>query len=107
MKQKADYFIRVFSGSARDYVCDNYTTEMDYDQLVNVILTEYDSDARQLEAQSELELLTLDNIMEEDSVTTVNVGLDRLVTPVNQLTRYLRSAVMNQKWAEPALSQIT
>lgn len=54
-QQKAEYFIDVFSGSARDHFFDNCTTEMTYRELVDVMLSEYDSDARQFEAQSELE----------------------------------------------------
>ena len=120
-KQKAEYFINVFSGSARDFFFDNCTTSMNYIELVQVMLSEYDSDARQLEAQSELEMLSIEKIMREEDVTSLNVGLDRLVTRVNNLTpqcpeqfrsekhkvRYLRAAVLKQKWAEAGLSQIT
>lgn len=59
--------------------------------------------------------------MREEEIANLNVGLDRLLTRVNHLTpqcpeqfksekhkiRYLRAAIMMQKWAEPALSQIT
>lgn len=85
------------------------------------MLSEYDSDARHLEAQSDLEKLSVKNVMPEEDVTILNVGLDRPVKRVNSLApqcpeqccsdkhkvRYLRAALLNWNRAEPALSQFT
>lgn len=50
LKQKADYFINIFSGSACDFFFENCTMEMTFPELANVMIVEYESDARQLEA---------------------------------------------------------
>ena len=85
------------------------------------MVTEFDSDPRQLEAQSELEGLTLTKIMGKSGDFNFNISLDQLVKRNNSLTpqcprqfrsddnkiRCLRSAVLQQDWATPALSQIT
>lgn len=82
------------------------------------MLAEYDSDERQLEAQSELESLKLPKIMQENDTPSLSVSLDRLFTRINSPTpqghrqfrseenkiRYLRSAVLHQKCAAPRLA---
>lgn len=120
-KQKADYFINAFAGSAREFFFENCNMSMTYRQLVDVMLTEYDSDARQLEAQAEVESLSLETLMEQEEITNLNIGLDHLITKINTLTpqcprefrsnknkvRFLRSAVIKQRWADQAVGQIT
>lgn len=120
-KMKSSFFNIIFTGPARKYFLDHRITDMSYREQFEVMLKEYDHDARQLEAQSELECLTLTKIMKETDATNVSVGLDRLVTRINTLTQQclslcrsdnhkictLRSALLQQDRAIPAISQIT
>ena len=120
-KQRALFFINAFSGTAKDFFCDNCKPEMSYEQLVGMMLTEYDNDARQLAAQSELENITLRKVMKEEEITDLGRGLKRLIDRIVKLNpqcpqefrteknriRYLRSAVMKESWADNAISHIT
>ena len=77
------------------------------------MITEFDSDANQLEAQNSLELLTLEKIMREDDESDPKVALENLIIRINNLTpqcpkefrseknmiRYLRQAVLQENWA--------
>lgn len=60
---------------------------MRYEEFVKVILDEYDNDARQLAAQSELERLTFDQAMLEVDSKSLDSGLTFLVDKINVLTR--------------------
>lgn len=59
---------------------------MQYEELVKVILGEYDNDARQLAAQSELERLTFEQAMLEVDSNSLDCGLTFLVDKINVLT---------------------
>lgn len=52
---------------------------MSFDKKVKVMLTEFHSDARQQESQSELESVTLSRMIEETDTSNVIVGLDLFV----------------------------
>lgn len=89
--------------------------------MCDLLLRQYDSDARQLSVQSELESTTLEAVMVRENLTDLQRGLSRLIETVEHLTpqctpafrsernkiRFLRSAVLLQPWAKPAISQIT
>lgn len=70
---KADYFVNDFSSSARDHIFDNCTPDMTCCQLIDVMFSEYDSDARQLEAQCELEMFSLEKVKKEEEITKLNL----------------------------------
>ena len=120
-EQKRNLFVNIFSGPARDFYFDNTREEMGYRQLVRVMIDEYDSDARRLAVQSELEMLTLHRLMVEKGISDEGVGLSKLVERINVLTpqcppnfrsesnkiRYLRSAVLDRDWAQTPVSNIT
>ena len=81
----------------------------------------YNSDARKLSLQSEMDSLDLATFMQKHEITDFSMGLKRLVDSVNGLApqlfhgfgdgkhkiRYLRRAVMSFDWARNPLSQIT
>lgn len=58
---------------------------MNFEELVDVILREYESDARQLEAQSEIESLSLETILSQNGITRLSLGLDQVVATVDNL----------------------
>lgn len=94
---------------------------MSYDELVKVLLDEYDNDARQLAAQSEIERLAFDQSMLEEDSQSLDAGLRYLVDNINVLTprsspkfrsdehkkRFFRKAVLHAKWASTLVGQMT
>ena len=67
--QKAEYFMNVLEGPAHTYLLNNYSQEMAYGQVVELMKREYDSDSRQLQVQSTLECLNVDAFMSVRSLT--------------------------------------
>lgn len=66
--------------SARGFFFTKFgVTRLSFDEQVKLMFTEFDSDSRQLEAQSELEIVTLSRVMKETDTANVNVCLDLLV----------------------------
>ena len=119
--QKTSFFVSAFSGPARTFFFQNASHDMDFEALADMMIEEYDSDARQLAVQSELEKLRIEKYMKEKEITTVSEGLSSLVDRLNALTpqcpknfrhdsnkiRFLRSAVVGHPWASRAVGQIT
>ena len=120
-EQKTKIFVNVFSGPAREFFFENTHPHMRYEELVKVVLDEYDNDARQLAAQSELERFTFDQAMEEVDSKSLDAGLSCLVDKINVLTPqaspefrseehkeiFLRKAVLHATWASTPIAQMT
>lgn len=120
-QQKTDFFINIFEGAARDFFFENCRDDMSFSQLAEVMVREYDSDARRLAIQSELEILTMEKFMRDREITDDATGLAKIVEHINVLTpqgppnfrsennkiRYLRHAVLTKPWAERAIGNIT
>ncbi len=82
---------------------------------------EYDSTARQIQVQSELETLDFRRFMASKGITEESSGLKQLVDHINNLfpqcpsdfrsepekLRYLRNAVVDVEWAHQPVSQCT
>lgn len=58
---------------------------MSYGEMVNVVLTEYVSDARQLQFKGMLETLRLRTFMKEKEIAEISLGLMKLVEHINEL----------------------
>ena len=100
---------------------DNVHENWDFRNMCDLLLRQYESDARQLSIQSELESTALEAVMVRENLTDLRRGLSRLIeivehltpqcTPAFQLERnkisFLRSAVLLQPWAKPDISQVT
>ena len=113
--------MNVFSGPARDFFFEHTHPHMRYEELGKVLLDEYENDARQLAAQSELERLTFDQAMMDGDAKSLDAGLTFLVDKINVLTpqaspefrseehkkRFLRKAVLHAKWASTPIAQMT
>lgn len=118
---KTKFFINAFESPARDWFFENATNSMNYEELCKMVVEHYDSDARQLSVQAQLETMTLDSFMLQNEITDLTTGLDKIVEHIEILTpqcpfafrnepnklRFLRSAVKNQSWALQSIGQIT
>lgn len=82
---KIRFFVIVFGDQARDYFFDNCRDDMTFTQLACVIASKYDSDARRLVVQSELEMLTLENFMAERNIFDNATRLFSIAEHINVL----------------------
>ena len=108
--KKRDLFINCFAGNARSFFFDNCKDHMSFDELAKTMIHEYDSDARRLAVQSELEMMTLSRVMLNHDITDEGDALNKIVYRINILTpqcppefrsesnkiRFLRSAVLDR-----------
>lgn len=60
---KCQFSTNVISGAARDFFCLNCFDGMSTEQLANVMVWKYDSDARRHAEQSEFETLRIESFM--------------------------------------------
>lgn len=94
---------------------------MTFAQLAQVMISEYNSNARRLGVQSQLETLTNEAYMTENEIADYVVGLAKVVDHISILTpqcpanlrsesnkiRFWRHAVLSRPWAERAIGNIT
>ena len=118
--QLADYFVNVLEGPARTFFFNNARNDMSFDDMAEMMVKEYNSDARQLQVQGTLEILRLDKYMTEHEITDVSDGLTKIVNLIENLTPqcqpqfrsdsnkivYLRKAVLGHEWAKGPISNI-
>lgn len=120
--QKADFLVHVFEGAARKFFFENTSETMPYNEMVQVMLKEYVSDARQMQAKGTLETLRLRSFMQERDLEDVSDGLTKLVERINELSPqcppdfrsdahkidYLRKSVTEfQDWSRIPIQNIT
>ena len=115
------FFINVFGGTPHDYFFEHFREEMTYDELVKVMSTIIDNNARQLSIEWELETLKLEKIMRDNEIVGVNVGLTKLADKISSVlpqmpiqsqfpknrVRFLRKIVLEQDWAKASIAQIS
>lgn len=53
--QKTNIFVKIFVQAARNFPLDNFTDDMTFKYLLDIMVNEYDSDARLRFVQSDLE----------------------------------------------------
>lgn len=82
----ADLFIHVLDGSARLFFIHNAKNGDSYGTIKTMMLTEYNSDARQLQVEGHLQQLRLRDVMAEESITDVRKGLTNLVNKIEELS---------------------
>lgn len=78
--------MHLLKGPTRTYTLNHYTQGMFYDQVVELMKREYDSDSRQPHFQYTLECINLDAFMSTRSLTTHADGLSKLVEYFELLT---------------------
>lgn len=79
-QQRADFFIIIFSGPAREFSFDNCRDERAFPQSAEYLIREYDSDARRLTVQSQLETMTIESFMSEREISDDTAGLKTMWT---------------------------
>lgn len=94
---------------------------MSYPELVALMVKEFDSDARQLQVQSDLAVLRFGVFVAANNITADSAGLTAIVNEINHLVpqcppefrsqsnkmRFLRTAVRDVHWAYQPVSQLT
>ncbi len=120
-KQKAEFFVSAFKGSAKRFYLLNCNPAMTYDDRVELMKKEYDSMARKNKIQAQLESLTLTSFMMQKGISNEAQGLTELINYINILhpqvpkefqsdaikLRYLRNALFDLKWAHDSLKKIS
>ena len=119
--QKSDLFIHALDGAARTFFFNNTNESMTFEQKVDIMLKEYDSDARQLQVKGRLDALRLKTFMTQHGINDVSDGLTKLVQQIDELTpqthpdfrsdahkiSYLRKAVAEfQSWSRNPIQSI-
>ena len=119
-KQKADFFVNVLADPARTFFFNNARDDMTFEQMADMMVKEYNSDARQLQVQGMLETLRLDKYMAEHDISSHSEGLTKLVDVIERLTpqcqpqfrsdankiNYLRKAVLGFNWSMTPIGNI-
>ena len=120
--QKSDLFIHALDGAARTFIFNNTNESMTFEQKVDIMLKEYDSDARQLQVKGRLDALRLKTFMTQHGINDVSDGSTKLVQQIDELTpqthpdfrsdahkiSYLRKAVAEfQSWCRNPIQSIT
>ena len=78
-RQKADYFSNILDGPARTFFFNNARDDMSFGEMASMMLKEFNSNSRQLQAQGTLEALRLDKFMAENNINTISEGLTKIV----------------------------
>ena len=118
--QKADYFVNVLDGPARTFFFNNARNDMTFADMANMMLREYNSDARQLHVQGRLEGLRWQEFMLEHDITNPSDGLTNIINVIEELTphcqpqfrsdslkiAYFRKAVIGLEWFKGPISSI-
>ena len=118
--QLAEYFVNILDGPARTFFFNNAQEGMSFEDMGNMMLREYNSDARQLHVQGILEGLRLKKLMEENGITNISEALTKIINLIEELTpqcqpqfrsdankiSYLRKAVLSYEWAKGPISNI-
>eukprot|EP00171_Calliarthron_tuberculosum_P004009 IDg4009t1 len=111
---------RKASGPARTFFIGNYILGCSFDDVVTLMMGEYNSDSRQLQVQSSLENLRLSKFMAEKEISSLSDGLNKMVEHIECLTpqcplgfrgdsnkvKFLRSAVLKFPWARVPISNV-
>lgn len=83
--QKADIFLHVLDGAARNFFFDNCCHYMPFNTAAKIMLTKFFSDARQLQVRLTLKTLRLRSFMEERKISDIFEGLMKMVDLMNEL----------------------
>lgn len=82
---KDGFFINLFTKAAQNYFHDHCKKEISFKHLTDILVNEYHSVARHLGVQPNLEILTLDGLMEDRVITNDSTGLTKIVELINML----------------------
>ena len=118
--EKADLFINAFTEPARTYFYMNANDSMKFEEMVEMMMVEYDSDARREQVLTHLQNLNLKSHMKKEEITDEHEGLTSIVNIVHKLTpqcppefrseahkiRHLSIAVFDFSWSETPRSNV-
>lgn len=83
--QKADFFVYILKGSAGKFFFENVSDGMQYNEIVQIMLNEYVSDAEQMQVKGTRETLRLRSFMKEKEIENVSDGLTKIVKHIQEL----------------------
>lgn len=115
------FFINVLQEPAIQYFLSNFSSRLEYTQIVDIMRPHYNSETRELQLQSEIEGLELNSFMRKHNMMCEFKRLAILIDRTNALApqlphgfgddhykiRYLRHAALGCKWAWQPISQMT
>lgn len=73
------FFVQVLDGATRKPYFENCHEYMKYVEIVEVMLSKYDSDSWQVKVKGTLETLRLKLFMEEEEISDISEGLTMLI----------------------------
>ena len=83
--QKASFFIFALTDPALTFFTDRYSVGMSFESIVEMMRSEYNSDARMLHVRGKLTTLRLRSFMQEKEIKDVASALSELVVFIEQL----------------------
>ena len=119
-RQRVLFFVNALDGNARDYYLAHCHFDMPIREVFQIMHRQYNSESRQLQAQTKMENLKLADIMTEHTITDTGQGLQKLIDTINTLApqlpknfaddahkaRYLRLALINVDWARQPIADL-
>ncbi len=113
-------FINIFDGDARDFFYNNVEEHMNFDEMDEVMMYVYGSDARRIQVLRTLEQLHFQSFIASSEITCEADGLTKLTAYINKLTpqcqpdfrseahktKYLRDALVSCSRARSPIENI-
>lgn len=84
--QKVNFFVYALGGPAKLFFLRTAKLGDTYERIREFMLAEYNSDARQLQVEGQLQQLRLRHLMAEENIADVSKGLSALVVKIEELT---------------------
>ena len=118
--QKADYFVNILDGPARTIFFNNAQDDMSFEQMAEMMVAEFNSNARQIQVYGILSTLRISSMMAEHELTSFTEGLTKVVSTIEEMAPqcpphfrsephkigYLRKAVLGHTWSKTPICNI-
>ena len=83
--QKADCFVNILDGPARTFFFNKAQDDMSFEQMAEMMVAEFNSNARQIQVYGILSTLTISSMMAEHELTSFTEGLTKVVSTIEEM----------------------
>ena len=120
LSQMSLFIVDSLADPARQYFLTHCSSNMPFQEIVNIMRWRYSSETRKLQIQFEMDSLDITVHIHDNDIKKARIGTTRIIDRINSLApqlpagfgddahkiRYLRRAVMGQYWAQTPISHI-
>ena len=80
--QTVDYFVNILDGPARNFFFNNAQDDILFEQMTEMMVAEFNSNARQIQVYGILSTLRISSMMAEHELTSSTEGLTTVVSTI-------------------------